>query len=98
MIVEERNYRVKPGQAKAYLELWEKHGRAAQTEILGDLLGVYIAESGDLNTIVYLWRFDSFEERTKRRAVLMQDERFAAFRGKVRDLVLTQENRLLREF
>ena len=97
MIVEERNYLVKPGQAKRYLELWNEHGRDVQTKVLGDLVGVFTAETGDLNTIVYIWRFSSFEERERRRAALMQNEQFAEFRKLVRDLMVSQKNRLLKQ-
>ena len=50
---------------------------------------------GGLNTMVHMWAYDSLEERTKRRAQLMQDQRWLAFIAKLRPLILSQENKLL---
>lgn len=95
MIVEERIYTMVPGGVPRYLELWKKFGRDAQVEYLGEPFAVFRCEVGDLNALTYLWRFASTEDRAARRARLWQDERFAAFRGEVRDLVVRQHNRLL---
>lgn len=37
---------------------------------LGRLLGYFITEIGELNAVVHLWGYDSFEERARRRAAL----------------------------
>jgi hypothetical protein len=54
MLIDHRTYRVKPGTLNAHLELYEKHGFAAQTRHLGQPLAYLYAESGDLNTIVHI--------------------------------------------
>ncbi|MEV4976662.1 NIPSNAP family protein [Streptomyces scopuliridis] len=95
MIVEEREYLVKPGAAARYADLWAKFGREPQIRILGDLIGFYTTEVGELNTLVYLWRYESHEDRAKRRAELAADPYFAAFRAQVSDLMVRQSNRLL---
>lgn len=95
MILEERNYRTYPGGAVRYLDLWETYGRAVQERILGDLRGVWISEIGDLNTIVYHWGFADLAERATRRGRLMADPVFTEFRGRVRDLLVSQQNRIL---
>ncbi|WP_069813373.1 NIPSNAP family protein [Streptomyces sp. TP-A0874] len=95
MIVEERNYLVRPGAAATYARLWDEHGREPQTRILGNPLGFYISEVGELNTLVYLWGYESLADRSLRRARLAADPDFAAFRGHVRELLVRQQNRLL---
>lgn len=95
MIVEERVYTMVPGGVPRYVQLWKEFGREPQIECLGDPLGVYSCEVGELNTLTYFWQYESIEERTTRRALLQHDERFAAFRAKVRDLVVQQRNRIL---
>jgi NIPSNAP len=95
MIVEERIYSMVPGGVPRYVQLWNEFGRDAQIECLGDLLGVYSCEVGELNTLTYLWQYASIEERAARRARLQHDERFTAFRARVRDLVVQQRNRIL---
>ena len=37
------------------------------------------------------------QQRSERRAELMADERFKVFRGKVRHLLVRQENQILRQ-
>ncbi|MDX3244648.1 NIPSNAP family protein [Streptomyces sp. ME18-1-4] len=95
MIIEERNYLVRPGAAAKYAQLWDEYGRAPQVRILGNLLGFYVTEVGELNTLVYLWGYEGLDERVKRRAELAADPDFAAFRAQVRDLLVRQSNRIL---
>ncbi|MFF2654942.1 NIPSNAP family protein [Streptomyces sp. NPDC058045] len=95
MIIEERDYVVKPGAAAKYARLWDEYGREPQTRILGGLLGFYTTEIGELNTLVYLWSYDSLEDRTRRRAELAADPDFTVFRTHVRDLLVRQSNRIL---
>ncbi|QPP05298.1 NIPSNAP family protein [Streptomyces bathyalis] len=95
MIVEEREYLVRPGAVPEYARLWADLGREPQTRILGNLLGFYTTEIGDLNTLVYLWGYDSHEDRATRRAELAADPDFAAFRKRVRGLLIRQTNRIL---
>jgi len=95
VILEERNYGVWPGTAHRYLQAWEKLGRRPQERHLGRTHGVYVVEVGDLNTVVFHWCFESEEDRRVRRAALLADQDFAEFRGQVRDLLVSQRNRLL---
>ena len=53
MLVDHRTYRIKPGMTQAHLEIYEKHGLAAQTRHLGPPIAYMFAESGDINTIVH---------------------------------------------
>ena len=95
MIVEERNYRLVPGGVPRYLEAWHRLGRAAQICRLGEPLGLYIVEIGQLNTLVYLWQYTDLADRAARRAALAADNDFARFRGQVRALLVSQDNRIL---
>lgn len=95
MIVEERNYLLVPGGARRYLDTWYRSGRQAQVRHLGDPLGVYTVDIGDVNTLVYLWGYTDLSERTRRRAHLAADPDFAAFRRDIRDLLVSQSNRIL---
>lgn len=95
MIVEERIYTMIPGGVPRYVVLWNQFGREAQIDCLGEPLGVYMCEIGDLNTLTYLWPYESVEDRSARRTRLQHDERFATFRTKVRELVVQQRNRIL---
>ena len=95
MIVEERIYTLEVGKVPEYLRLYEQEGLPIQLPILGNLVGYYSSEIGDLNLIVHLWGYESFEERTRRRAELMSNEEWKAYIAKVRPWILRQENRIL---
>jgi hypothetical protein len=95
VIVEEREYRLVPGSAIRYLDAWRRLGREPQTRHLGEPVGVYTVEIGDLNTLIYLWSFTDLADRTRRRAGLADDADFAVFRKEVRDLLVSQSNRIL---
>lgn len=95
MIVEQRDYVLVPGGAPLYLDQWHRTGRAPQVRHLGEPLGVYVVEIGELNTLVYLWQYDDLADRARRRQDLANDPDFAVFRGKVRSFLLSQTNRVL---
>ena len=95
MIVEERNYLLVPGAADRYLDAWHRLGREPQVRQLGDPLGVYRVEIGELNTLVYLWGYGDLADRARRRGRLAVDADFAVFRAEVRGLLVTQSNRIL---
>ncbi len=95
MFVEQRIYSLVPGGAAEYISIYEASGRAPQERILGDMLGYYTCDIGELNRLVYFWTFTSMDERTRRRAELAADPDFKSFRGKIRHLVLKQENSIL---
>ncbi len=95
MIVEERIYTLHPGQAPAYLKAYEQEGLAIQKPILGRLVGYYMTEFGPLNQVIHLWAYESHAEREERRAKLGASEAWKAYLGKVRPMIVTQENKIL---
>lgn len=95
MFVEQRIYSLVPGGTAEYIQAYEELGRAVQERILGGMLGYYTRDIGELNQLVYLWRFDSMDERTRRRAELAADPEFKTFRARIRHLVVKQENSIL---
>lgn len=97
MFVEQRIYTLVPGGASQYLRLYAEFGQVPQERALGKMLGCFTTEIGPLNQLIYLWPFESLDERARRRAALMSDPEFAEFRGKVRHLLVKQENLILRE-
>ena len=66
MIVEMRIYTVKPGAVGEFMKIYEQHGLQIQLEILGNLVGWYTNEVGDINEVIHMWGYDSFEDRIKR--------------------------------
>lgn len=73
MLVDHRTYKIRPGKVAAHLDLYEKHGRAAQIRHLGEPVAYLVAESGELNTVVHVWAYEDAADRAKRRAAMQAD-------------------------
>jgi hypothetical protein len=59
-------------------------------------VGFYINEVGPQNLIVHLRAFESFEDREKRRAALVADPGWPAYRAKNQPRILSQETRIMK--
>ena len=95
MIVEERIYTLKVASVPEYLKVYEAEGFKIQLGHLGHQVGYYSTEVGDLNLLVHMWAYESFEDRMKRRAALGADPAWRAYLGKVGHLLLNQKNRIM---
>jgi NIPSNAP protein len=79
VLVDHRYYRVRPGTMNAHLDLYEKHGFAAQTRHLGQPLAYLVTESGEINTIAHLWAYEDAADRMRKRAAMMADPEWQNF-------------------
>ena len=95
MIVEQRDYHVFTGKLNELVRLYETEGIELQRRYLGNLLGVFTTDIGALSTYTSLWRYDSYDERERRRGRLQADERWKSFLGRIQPLIHTQQNRIL---
>jgi hypothetical protein len=95
MIVEERTYTVKPGTVQQYYADYNPRGLEIQKRILGNLIGYFHTEIGELNQIVHLWGYDSLAEREKRRAALAADPEWHAYLRQSPDIIVKMETRIL---
>ncbi len=95
MLYELRTYTLVPGGAREYLQLYNEIGREVQVRLLGSLVRLLRPESGDLNQLIFLWEYPSFEDRRECRERLMADPAFTEFRKKTRHLLVRQESQLM---
>jgi hypothetical protein len=95
LIVEERSYHVYTGKLAEVVKLYAEEGSPVQQEILGNLIGAFTVDVGDVSTIVHLWGYDSYAERDRRRALLQADQRWKDFLPKLQPLIHTQRTRML---
>jgi hypothetical protein len=95
VIVEERTYHVHTGKLPEVVRLYAEEGTQVQQEHLGNLIGAFTVDIGDLSSIVQWWGYDSLAKRERRRALLQADERWKAFLGRLQPLLHTQRNRIL---
>lgn len=95
MIIEKRTYQLKPGAMHEFLKAYQEEGLHIQGPVLGNMLGYFVSEIGELNRVIQLWGFETFEERLKRRAELSAKGEWREFLKKFGHMVLHQESELL---
>lgn len=97
MLIEERCYVLHATSSPAdFMAAYRRSGgMELQTRILGGLVGYYATEIGELNAIVSIWRYESFEERLSRRAQLAAEPGWQAYLGEVRPMIKSMSNRLM---
>jgi hypothetical protein len=95
MVIDFRAYTLRSGTAQRFMELFEREGLEPQERILGNFMGLYRTEIGNINQIVMMFAYDDAGERERRRAKLYRDPAFQSYLAKVRELLLDQEVRLL---
>ena len=95
MIVEERDYTVKPGKLATFVEIYRDHGLQLQLEHLGTFHGYFTSEIGELNHVVAWWSFDGLDDRQARRARMLADPRWQGYLALVVGLLQRQTTRIL---
>jgi hypothetical protein len=95
MIVEMRTYTFHPGAAAKFFNLYEAKALDLQRSTLGNLIGYFTSEIGELNKTVHLWGYESLDERQRRRAALAADDDWRAFVAEILPLLAKQESRIL---
>jgi NIPSNAP protein len=95
VIVEERTYHVITGKLSEVVKLYEQEGIGLQQEYLGNLLGWFTVDVGELSSVVSLWGYESYADREQRRAKLQADESWKSFLARLQPLLHTQWNRIM---
>ena len=95
MVIDFRAYTLKVGTVQSFLELFEKEGLEPQKRVLGNFMGLYRTEIGNVNQIIMMFGYADAGERERRRAALYKDAAFSAYVKKARELITAQEVRLL---
>jgi hypothetical protein len=95
MIVDHRTYELQPGRLREFLALYEKEGLPVQMKHLGNLVGYFTTEVGNVNEIVHIWGYDDLADRTKRRAAMAADPAWQAYLQKSREFMKHMNNKIL---
>ena len=98
MLYEIRTYTFKPLRAAEWLALYKSEALSLQKEFLGELIGFFTTEIGDISQIVHIWAYKSLDDRLERRDRMAADSRWQAFGSKVKalDILLSMESRIMR--
>jgi len=91
MIYEHRTYRVTPGTLPEFMKIYDEHvfpviSRYAKLIVAGS------AESGTLNSAVFIWAYEGFGQRTDQRAKLAADPDWGPAVGKIIPFLVHQES------
>ncbi|NDH54359.1 MAG: hypothetical protein EBY24_20825 [Betaproteobacteria bacterium] len=94
MLYESRSYALHPGKLPEYLAAF-----GGDSEVLAilarRLAGFWITESGQLNGVHHLWRYENRAARAAARAAMAGEPAMGRFFSKVTPLLQTQHSRLL---
>ena len=98
-LYEMRTYTFQVGKLAEAVALYRDEGwPVLEEEGFGaNLVGYFVADTGTINRLVHIWKFDDDAARRAHWARLFQSEAFMRFAGKARPSVLTQEVVLLNE-
>jgi hypothetical protein len=83
------------GKLPEVVKLYADEGIELQQQYLGNLLGWFTVDVGELSSVVSLWGYESYGERERRRAELQADDRWQAFLARLQPLLHTQWNRIM---
>ena len=95
MVVDCRIYTIRVGMVQTFLDMFQNEGLEPQQRVLGNFMGLYRTEIGDVNQIMMMFGYADAGERERRRAALYKDPAFAAYLKKARELIERQDVRLL---
>ncbi len=95
VIVDERTYTCFPGKLSAFLKVYEEKGKPIQWPILGDPVGFFVTEIGELQQVVHWWRYDSFAAREEKRARLAAAPGWSDYLAAATPNLMRMENRIL---
>jgi hypothetical protein len=96
LIVDVRIYNIVPRKMKTYLSIFEEHGLPVQRRHLGEPLGYFVTEHGQLHQVVHLWGYASLADMESKRAARDADPAWADYMARTDGLVVSQENKLTR--
>lgn len=94
-IYELRTYTFHVGRLGEAVSLYHSEGWPALQRYQDKLVGYFTGDIGAMNQLVHLWKFEDDADRRQHWAAVFADAEFMAFAGKLRPMILTQENKLL---
>jgi len=95
MIIEMRTYKIKPGELQNFIRIYNEEIRDIHVKILGNQIGFFYTEVGNVNEVIHLYGYDSFEDRQVRRMSLSKQPEFLAYLDKVKNIILDMQNKLM---
>lgn len=97
MIIDERTYTIRPTYVEDFLKMYDELGRPTHQRILGNLIGYFTVEVGEVNQVVHMWGYESMADRERRRAILAADPVWQDYyqKAKAKGYIVHQQTRIL---
>lgn len=95
MLLEERDYRIRAGFLGDFVDLYTNLGLPIQRAHLGEPIGFFTSEIGELNHFVSIWRWEDMADRATRRALMLADAGWPDYLASIKGLIDTQNIRFL---
>jgi hypothetical protein len=98
MIYDHRTYTCRPGTIQRQMQLYAEHGWAVHRRHLGEPLLFAVTETGNVNSYVHIWVFESAADREQKRARLQQDPEWSSYLQKSAEAgnLISQTNMILK--
>jgi hypothetical protein len=95
-IVDLRVYTIRLRKMAEFIDVFDRLAMPVQLKYLGRPLGMFTSAVGPLNQIVHFWGFPDMGEFERRHAMRDKDPDWPAYLQASEDLIVAQENRLIR--
>lgn len=95
-IVDLRTYTIRPRRMGDFIKHFDTLAMPLLLKHLGTPLGFYTTSVGTLNQFIHVWMYDSLEDYEKRSLARDTDPAFNEYLEATRDMVLAQENKLIK--
>lgn len=97
MLYDVRTYTCRPGTIKKHLALYAEHGFPTQSRHLGQPLAYLQTESGNINSYLHIWVYESAADRDAKRKALAADPAWGEYLKLSADAgyLVSQENKLM---
>ena len=92
-----RKYQLVVGGPLKWQKLYKEHGYETQRKHLGEPVGYFMTEFGEVNEVIHMWRYESLEDRAAKRAALYADPKWGEFISQAVPLIETQTTAILHE-
>jgi hypothetical protein len=96
LIVDLRTYTIRLRRMAEFLDVFDRLAMPVQLKYLGRPIGMFTSAVGPLNQAVHLWGFDNMGQFEERHAARDKDPDWPAYLHASADLIIAQENRLIR--
>ena len=98
MIIDHRTYTFRPGTVQKWLDKYESDGLPIQRKYLGEFIGMFTTEVGNLHQIVFMWAYETLGDRERRRAQMESDPDWKTFIQQIWELdaIVEQNIKMLR--